>query len=200
MSTRSQELLKFYRPPYRIPGYKSRVFIPVSRRGTPTRTTISSYVGGERGRGKGIKMFTLKLQRPQNSCMQRNQDCWPSSECTCCYTRSYVHTWMHIYIYAGCVFTQTHTWKPPSSVANARRDRTKYEHPSFSICFRLFEKWRTQSAVLLFRQACNKSVLGTRKKCGIARRSEVGFVPYSIELLRNMGIREIMNLVPKVCT
>lgn len=57
---------------------------------TTTTTTTTKRL-------KGMKMLTLKLQRPQNSCMQRNQDCWPSSvtECNHCMktqTRTHVHT------------------------------------------------------------------------------------------------------------
>lgn len=63
METRMQ-LPEFHRSRPNI-GDKSVVFIPAARRHQ------------RRGRGVGRGMKMLKLQRPQNSCMQRNQDCWP---------------------------------------------------------------------------------------------------------------------------
>lgn len=79
-----QELWKFYRPP----GYPviNHEFLFQSADESDADNEDDSYEdedggqgwdgGGEgRGEGQGIKMFTLKLQRPQNSCMQRNQDC-----------------------------------------------------------------------------------------------------------------------------
>lgn len=71
---------------------------------------------------------------------------------------------MHLLLYAGtcahiCTYVHTfsvHTRIRAIHVTYVRRmvrsrthasDRTKYEQTSFSICFRLFEKWRTQSAV-----------------------------------------------------
>lgn len=114
-----QELWKFYRPPG-YPGYKSRVFIPVGRR-VGRRQRGRLLRGWRRGIGKGrerggsgregIKMFTLKLQRPQNSCMQRNQDCWLSAvtECTCCYTQAHVRAYIYIHTYFSDTYTHIHT-------------------------------------------------------------------------------------------
>lgn len=147
-------------------------------------------------------MFTLKLQRPQNSCMQRNQDCWPSSvtECTCCYTRSYIC--VHIYVCTMCFLHKRACTRRKFGSRTHASDRTKYEYPSFSICFRLFEK-------RLFGECspcglCGPAFPGMQQSCARGKKNNcatarLALCPFHILLRNSREMREIMNLVPKVC-
>lgn len=66
---------------------------------------------------------------------------------TCAHIRTYVSIPTYTYIHPHtCTHANTYTGTPCGSVANTRVG-PKYEQTSFSICFRLFEKWRTQSVV-----------------------------------------------------
>lgn len=60
------------------------------------------------------------------------------------------YTYIHFHVHTPTHVHTRHTHIQVRRMVRSRThasDRTKYEQTSFSICFRLFEKWRTQSVV-----------------------------------------------------